>query len=101
MYTVPLHKLTTWLPQQRSYLKVTWVVKTLIKLLFIPGHYFMDGQGQGRMAGTSTDIYKFNTVIRGHHIYKTVWTPLIDETLQVWKIPMNTMNMLYTAIMHC
>ena len=49
----------------------------------------MDGRGQGRMAGTSTDVYELNGLIRGRHIYKTVWTPLINETLQVWKIPTN------------
>ena len=36
-----------------------------------------------RMAGTSTGVYEFHTVVRGHHVYKTVWTPVIDETLQV------------------
>ena len=35
------------------------------------------------MAGTSTSVYKFHGVVRGHHIYKTVWIPVIDETLQV------------------
>ena len=32
----------------------------------------MDGRGQGRMAGTSTDVYELNGLIRGRHIYKTV-----------------------------
>ena len=35
------------------------------------------------MAGTSTGVYEFNSVVRGHHVYKIVWTPTIDETLQV------------------
>ena len=29
-------------------------------------------------AGTSIGV----SMVRGHHIYKTVWIPLIDETLQ-------------------
>ena len=24
----------------------------------------------------------FDTVIRGHHVYKTVWTPVVDEVLE-------------------
>ena len=35
------------------------------------------------MAGPSAGVYKMHSVIRGHHIYKTVWTSLIDETVQV------------------
>ena len=42
----------------------------------------MDGQSQERMAGTSTNAYKFDNVVRGHHIYKTLQTPHTDEALQ-------------------
>ena len=37
------------------------------------------------MAGAiiSCSVYEFDSVVRGHHIYKTVWTAMIDETLQV------------------
>ena len=35
---------------------------------------------QGRMAGTSTSVYKFDNVVRGQHIYKSAWTPLTDKT---------------------
>ena len=35
------------------------------------------------MAGDNTGVYEFDSVVRGLHAYKTVWTPLIDETLQV------------------
>ena len=34
------------------------------------------------MAGASTSAYKFDSVVTGHHVCKTVWTPLIDEMLQ-------------------
>ena len=34
-------------------------------------------------ASTSYIVYEFDSVVRGHHVYKTVWTPVIDETLQV------------------
>ena len=32
---------------------------------------------QDRMADTNTGIYEFASVVRGLHIYKTVWTQLI------------------------
>ena len=35
------------------------------------------------MAGAYTGVYKFTSVVKGHQVYKTVWTPLIDETLIV------------------
>ena len=28
------------------------------------------------MAGTSTSVYKFDSMVRGQHIYKSVWTSL-------------------------
>ena len=30
------------------------------------------------MAGASTSVYEFDSVVRGQHIYKTVWTSLTD-----------------------
>ena len=42
----------------------------------------MDGQSQERMAGISINVYKFDNVVRGYHIYKTLQTPHIDEALQ-------------------
>ena len=35
---------------------------------------------QGRMAGASSSVYKFDNVIRGQHVYKSAWTPLTDKT---------------------
>ena len=39
------------------------------------------------MASIGTDgsdaIYLYESVIRGHHVYKDVWTPSIGEILQV------------------
>ena len=32
------------------------------------------------MAGASTGVYKFNNVVRGQHIYNSVWMPRTDET---------------------
>ena len=37
-----------------------------------------------RMAGANIDVYEFDGMVRGLHIYKTAWTPLINETLQVY-----------------
>ena len=31
------------------------------------------------MVGSSTGVFEFNSVVRGHHVYKTVWTSAIDE----------------------
>ena len=32
------------------------------------------------MAGASTGVYEFDSVVRGQHIYKSVWMPLTDKT---------------------
>ena len=33
---------------------------------------------QVRMAGASTSVYEFDSMVRGQHIYKSVWTSLTD-----------------------
>ena len=35
------------------------------------------------MTGASTTTYEIDSVVRGHHAYKTIWTPLLGETLEV------------------
>ena len=35
---------------------------------------------QIRMAGASTSVYDFDSVVRGQHIYKSAWTSLTDKT---------------------
>ena len=30
------------------------------------------------MADTSTSVYEFDSVVRGQHVYKSVWTSLTD-----------------------
>ena len=43
------------------------------------------------MAGGSTSVYEFDSVVRGQHVYKSVWTPLIDwcsktcKCIPVWE----------------
>ena len=32
------------------------------------------------MAGASTSVYKFDSMVRGHHIYVSAWSPLTDKT---------------------
>ena len=32
------------------------------------------------MAVANTSVYEFDDVVRGQHIYKSVWTPLTDNT---------------------
>ena len=31
------------------------------------------------MVGASTSVYEFDSVVRGQHIYKSVWTSLTDR----------------------
>ena len=41
-------------------------------------------------AGAGGDaIFLFYSVIRGHHVYKSVWTPTVGEVLQVSEEPDN------------
>ena len=43
------------------------------------------------MAGASTSVYEFDNVVRGQHIYKSVWTTLSDwcsktrKCIPVWE----------------
>ena len=32
------------------------------------------------MVGASTGVYKFSSVVRGQHVYNSVWMSLTDET---------------------
>ena len=32
------------------------------------------------MAGASISVYEFDNMVRGQHVYKSAWTPLIDKT---------------------
>ena len=56
-----------------------------------------------RMAGTSTGVYEFHSMIRGHDVYKTIWTPVIDETLQVMQEGTNEYAVTITkgGCIHC
>ena len=44
-----------------------------------PGVYSYCLPVQGRMAGTSISVAEFDSVIRGQHVYKSVWIPLTDK----------------------
>ena len=44
---------------------------------------YVDVWDQARVLIDSTSVYEFNSVVIGHHVYKSLWTPLIDEMLQV------------------
>ena len=35
------------------------------------------------MATGDTSTYEIDSVVRGHHVYKTIWTPVLSETLEV------------------
>ena len=45
-------------------------------------------------AGSVVDeeaVFHLNSTIRGHHVYKTIWTPTIGEVLLVVREPSNPM----------
>ena len=45
------------------------------------------------MAGTSTSVYEFDSVARGQHVYKSVWTLLTDWCIKTRKcIPVREDN---------
>ena len=46
----------------------------------IPMFIFYCSPVHGRIAGVSNTVYEFDIVIKGQHIYKSVWTPLTDKT---------------------
>ena len=58
-------------------------VRHLFTLRYLICIVHLDGLGQARMADASTVVYKCGSVVRCHHVYKTVWTPLIYEMLEV------------------
>ena len=37
------------------------------------------------MAGASNSVYEFDSVVRGQHVYKSVWTPLTNWCNQICK----------------
>ena len=40
---------------------------------------------QGRMAGASTNVYEFDSMVRSQHVHKSVWTsPGPEECLHNW-----------------
>ena len=45
------------------------------------------------MAGASTSVYEFNSMVRGQHVYKSVWTSLTDWCSKIRKcIPVREDN---------
>ena len=32
---------------------------------------------------TTAELFTLESVVRGHHIYKRVWTPMLGEKLQI------------------
>ena len=44
-----------------------------------PGFISYCSPVQGRMAGASTSVYKFDNVVRGQHVHKSAWTPLTGK----------------------
>jgi len=52
------------------------------------------------MAGAAADrpLFLFESIIRGHHIYKALWTPVVGETVQVCREPSNPYDIHAVAI---
>ena len=48
------------------------------------------------VSGAALCVY--DSVIRGHHVYKTIWTPYIGETLLAQKDPANSHDRRAVAI---
>ena len=34
-------------------------------------------------SSTTAELFTLESVVRGHHIYKRVWTPMLGEKLQI------------------
>ena len=50
------------------------------------------------MAVCATKVLFVNYVVRGHHVYKDVWTPFIGEELMVLREPENEYDCFAVAI---
>ena len=50
------------------------------------------------MAGASTSTYEINSMVQGHHVYKTIWTPLLSEALEVGREDDNDLDEYAVAI---
>ena len=46
-----------------------------------PGIYFAGGRGQGRLAVASTNVYMFNSVVRGHHCIAFIYQAIESHSL--------------------
>ncbi len=51
------------------------------------------------MATAGSAIYIFQSVIRGHHISKAIWTPAVEEDLQVSREPNNLYDIHAVAVL--
>lgn len=50
--------------------------------------------------GDGEAVFLFHSVIRGHHIYKAVWTPVVGETVQVCREPSNPRDVHAVAVLN-
>ena len=47
---------------------------------------------QGELPLIVTNCLEFETYIKGHHVYKNIWTPMLGEILQVRREPENIVD---------
>ena len=50
-------------------------------------------------AGDEEAVFHLESTIRGHHVYKTIWTPTVGEALQVVQEPSNSHDAYAVAIL--
>lgn len=48
--------------------------------------------------GDGEAVFLFPGVIRGHHVYKALWTPVVGETVQVCREPSNPFDVNSLAV---
>ena len=58
---------------------LTWHLESSI--FSDPGVYFAGGRGQGRLAVASTNVYMFNSVVRGHHCIAFIYQAIESHSL--------------------
>ena len=49
------------------------------------GVYLNPGVSSPVQGGPSTSVYKFDSTVRGQHVYKSVWTSLTDWCIKTHK----------------
>ena len=58
-----------------------------------PGVNYLFSPVQSRIASVTTSVYQFDSMVRGQHVYKSVWSSLTDWCSKICKcIPVQEDN---------